>query len=96
MLGTVIGLIFGAIGGNIAGHIMKSELGTLGRSLIGIVGGVFLAAACRSIPGMGGMFSNPLAGGHLNMASMISNGLSGLAGAALLIYLISLIKKQSL
>ena len=39
-LGAIIGLISGAVGGNVAGNVMKnSSLGTLGNSVVGLLGG---------------------------------------------------------
>ena len=40
MLDIIIGLISGAVGGNVAGAAMKeNSLGTIGNSIAGIVGG---------------------------------------------------------
>ena len=40
VIGVLISLISGAVGGNIAGGVLKEQsLGTLGNSIAGIVGG---------------------------------------------------------
>jgi len=44
IVSLVIGLASGAAGGNVAGKVMNSSMGTLGRSITGIVGGTGLAA----------------------------------------------------
>ena len=40
MIGTIIGLLSGALGGNVAGALMKNaSMGTLWNSVVGILGG---------------------------------------------------------
>ena len=50
-LPIIIGLLSGAAGGNVAGKVMKSGMGTMGRSLTGIVGGAGLAGVMSMIGG---------------------------------------------
>ena len=52
-LPLLIGLGSGALGGNVAGKVMKSGMGTMGRSLTGIVGGGALAYAMQMFMGGG-------------------------------------------
>lgn len=52
-LPIIIGLLSGAAGGNIAGKVMKSGMGTMGRSLTGIVGGAGLAGGMSMLGGGG-------------------------------------------
>ena len=41
LVALIIQLISGAVGGNVAGNLLKQyDLGTLGNSIAGIVGGV--------------------------------------------------------
>ena len=39
IVGLLVGLASGAAGGNVAGKVMNSGMGTMGRSLTGIIGG---------------------------------------------------------
>lgn len=52
-LPLIISLASGALGGNIAGKVMKSGMGTMGRSLTGIIGGGGLGFIMQQM-GMGG------------------------------------------
>lgn len=53
MLGLIISLISGAVGGNLAGKLLKSlDLGVVGNSIGGIVGGAGLSQILPLI-GMG-------------------------------------------
>ena len=71
LIGLAIGLLSGAAGGNVAGKVMNSKMGTMGRSVTGILGGAGLAAVSQYIPGLAGLFSDPTAGGGLNLSSCL-------------------------
>ncbi len=81
LLPLIIQLISGAVGGNIAGALLKTfSLGAVGNSLAGIVGGA-----------LGGQLIAILGSGILDgIASDIVSG--GIGGGALMI-IIGLIKK---
>lgn len=51
LLPLILGLGSGALGGNIAGKVLKSGMGPLGRSLTGIVGGGGLASVLSMVGG---------------------------------------------
>lgn len=87
----LIGLASGAIGGNVAGGLMKSAMGPLGRSITGILGG----AGLSSIGQMTGMFgaADPTAGGSLNATSVLQNGGSGLVGGGILTGILGMFNK---
>jgi hypothetical protein len=93
IVGLLIGLGSGALGGNVAGKVMNSGMGTMGRSLTGIIGGTGLAALAPMIPGLGGIFADPSAGGALNVSSILGNVVSGGVGGGLLTFILGLIKK---
>jgi uncharacterized membrane protein YeaQ/YmgE (transglycosylase-associated protein family) len=88
-LGLIISLVSGAVGGNLAGAVMKDKsLGTVGNSLAGILGG-----------GLGGFILNLLgfAGGDaaassLSLPQIISNIAGGGIGGAILLAVISLFR----
>lgn len=86
----IISLVSGAIGGNVAGSLMKgSSLGTLGNSIAGIAGGG-LGGSILGALGLGGVAG--AAGG--GMASMIiGNLLSGGVGGGVVMAVIGFIRK---
>jgi uncharacterized membrane protein YeaQ/YmgE (transglycosylase-associated protein family) len=83
----IILLLCGAIGGNCAGALMKKfSLGTLGNSIVGILGG-----------GLGGQLLNVLGvatsgGGGLELGSIVSGILSGGVGGGVLLLIVGAIK----
>ena|SRR5688572_14433199 len=90
ILALIIQLICGALGGNITGKLFKNiDLGTLGNSIAGILGG-----------GLGGQLLNALGlfggtqGGSLDLASIIGNIASGGVGGGVLMAIIGLIKSR--
>jgi uncharacterized membrane protein YeaQ/YmgE (transglycosylase-associated protein family) len=87
LLPLIIQLASGAIGGNVAGGLMKeNSLGTLGNSIAGIVGG-----------GLGGQILGLLglaaSGGGMDIASIIGSIASGGVGGGVLMAVIGLIRK---
>jgi len=87
MLHIIIQLISGAVGGNGAGALMKKfSLGTIGNSIVGILGG-----------GLGGQLMGllglaPAAGGG-DLNGIIASVLSGGVGGGALMAIIGAIKK---
>ena len=84
----IIQLVCGALGGNAAGKIFKKiDLGTLGNSIAGIVGG-----------GLGGQLLNMLGiatggdAGTLDLGSIIGNIASGGVGGGVLMAIVGAIK----
>jgi len=90
MIDVLIGLASGAIGGNVAGGVMKSNMGTMGRSLTGIVGGVVLSLIGQRIPGLEGMFSM---GGDFSLAGVVGPLVSGGLGGGILTAILGKLKK---
>ncbi len=90
IVGLVIGLAGGALGGNVAGSAMKSNMGTMGRSLTGIVGGTGLSFIAQHF---GLSLGDPTAGGSLDVMSILSNVISGGLGGAVLTGILGAIKK---
>ena len=85
-LPLIIQLISGAVGGNLAGSLMKSNsLGTLGNSLAGIAGG----GLGGQILGMLGMAAS---GGGMDIASILGSVASGGVGGGVVMAVIGLIK----
>jgi len=87
LLPLIIQLVSGAVGGNVAGALLKNyNLGTLLNSVAGIVGG-----------GLGGqllgMLGMAAAGGGMDLAGIVGNVGSGGVGGAVLMIIVGLIKK---
>ncbi|HAF01265.1 MAG TPA: hypothetical protein DCO68_06040 [Methylophilaceae bacterium] len=87
-LGLIIQLISGAVGGNIAGSLMKdSSMGTLLNSVVGILGGG-LGGQLLGMLGVGGA----AAAGSMDIGSIISQVAGGGVGGAVLLAIIGMIK----
>ncbi len=87
LLPLIIELISGAAGGNLAGKLMKNfSLGTLGNSLVGIIGG-----------GLGGQLLGLLGiateTGGVDIGSIIGSIAGGGVGGGVLMAIIGFIKK---
>ena len=87
LLPVIIQLVSGAVGGNVAGSLLKQySLGTTGNSIAGILGG-----------GIGGQLLGLLgvaaAGGGMDVAGIVGSLASGGVGGAVLMVIIGLIKK---
>ncbi|MBN1482477.1 hypothetical protein EH223_10570 [candidate division KSB1 bacterium] len=88
MTELIIQLISGAVGGNIAGGVLKNlNLGPVWNSVVGILGG-----------GLGGQLLNAIgllgqSGGGLDIGSIIGNVASSGVGGAVLLVIVGLIKK---
>ena len=87
LLPLIIQLVSGAVGGNVAGSLMeKFSLGTLGNSIVGILGG-----------GLGGQLLGMLGiaagGGGMDIGSIVGSIASGGVGGGVLMVIIGVIKK---
>ena len=87
IVGLIIQLISGAVGGNIAGAILKKfSLGPIWNSVIGILGG-----------GLGGYILSLLgvapAGGGIDAASIVKDIAGGGVGGGVLLAIIGIIVK---
>jgi len=92
MLGTIISLASGALGGNLAGALMKNaSLGTLWNSVAGIAGGGIGASIL-------GMLSPDMAASAasegLNLSSVLGTVAGGGVGGGVVMAVIGLIKNM--
>jgi hypothetical protein len=88
LINLIIQLIAGALGGNAAGATMKNlDLGTLGNSLAGAIGGAgggtLLTALLPLLQG---------AGGNIDLGPLIGQAVGGGVSGAILTAIIGLIK----
>lgn len=87
----LIQLISGAVGGNVAGSLMKNmSLGTLGNSLAGIVGGGLGGQILQSVLGLGKV----AAGSGLDIGTIISQVAGGGVGGGALMIIIGLLRSM--
>ena len=92
-IGLAIGLLSGAAGGNVAGKVMNSKMGTVGRSWTGVIGGAGLAILSQHVPALAGLFSDPTAGGGLNLSSVLGGAVSGGVGGSVLTAILGKVMK---
>ncbi len=87
-LGLIIQLISGAVGGNVAGSLMKNaSLGPVLNSIIGVLGGG-LGGQLLAMLGVGGAE----AAGTMDIASIVTQVAGGGIGGGVLLAIVGLIK----
>ncbi len=91
MLATIISLASGALGGNLAGSLLKgSSLGTLWNSVVGILGGGVGGTVLGMLsPAMGAA----AASGGMDITSILGSVAGGAVGGGLGMTVVGLIKK---
>lgn len=88
-LPLIIQLVTGALGGNVAGKLLKNmSLGTLGNSIVGILGG----GLGGQLLGMLGLSTGADAG-SMDMAGILGSVASGGVGGGVLMAIIGMFKK---
>ena len=88
IVSLLIQLISGAVGGNIAGSLMKKfSLGTVWNSVLGILGG----GLGGQLLGLLGVSAAP--SGSLDIGSIVGSLASGGVGGGVLIAIVGVIKK---
>ena len=93
IIGLIIQLISGAVGGNIAGAAMKQyNLGTIGNSIAGLIGGGVGAQIIGALVG-GGTGTDLAGAGGLDLGSIIGQIASGGVGGGILMAIVGLIKQ---
>ena len=89
VVALIIQLISGAAGGNIAGSVLKQyDLGTLGNSIAGIIGGGIGGQVLSMVLGGGAA-----AGGNLDIGSIIAQIAGGGVGGGILMIIIGIIRQ---
>lgn len=93
----LVQLIAGGAGGNIIGQLAKKlNLGTLGNSLVGAIGGVAGTWLAGMIPGLddlvGAAAGAAGTAGGLDIGALAGQGVTGLVGGGLLTVIAGLVK----
>jgi len=87
IVGLIIQLICGAVGGNVAGALLKNfSLGTAGNSIAGIIGGGLGGQVLGALLGGGGANASAAVG------SMLGNIAGGGLGGAVLMIIVGIIR----
>jgi len=90
IVNLIISLLGGAAGGNVAGNLMKDKsLGTLGDSIVGILGGGIGGAILQTL-GLGAAAAG--GGGSLDIGSILANVAGGGVGGGILMAVIGAIR----
>ena len=89
IVGLIIQLLSGAAGGNVVGSVLKNiSLGTVGNSVAGIVGGL-IGGKLGPLIGLGAAAATS---GNLDLASILTQIVSGGAGGGILMAIIGAIR----
>jgi uncharacterized membrane protein YeaQ/YmgE (transglycosylase-associated protein family) len=89
LLPIIINLVSGAVGGNVAGSVLKEQsLGTVGNSIAGILGGGIGGQILSMVLGAGSAKTG------LDLGSIISSVASGGVGGVLGLFIIGFIKSK--
>ena len=94
IVALIVQLISGAAGGNIAGALLKQfNLGPVGNSLVGILGGG-LGGQILGMLGAGGAGVAAPAASGLDISSIVSSVASGGVGGGALMIIVGLIRQM--
>ena len=92
LLNLVIQLVAGAVGGNAAGAVLKQfNLGPLGNSIAGIIGGGLGGQILNAI--LSGGAGAPSASGALEIGSLLTQIVGGGVGGGILMVIVGLIRQ---
>lgn len=90
ILPWILSLISGAVGGNVAGAAMKDKsLGTLGNSIVGLLGGGMGGALLKWL----GVAVTTAEASGFNVTQMLSNVAGGGVGGAILLAIVAMARK---
>lgn len=94
-LELIISLLSGAVGGNVAGGLLKNfNLGTLGNSLAGVVGGGLGTSLMGMMGGPAAEVAAEAASGGLDIGSIVSSVATGGVGGGALLAIVGVVKNM--
>ena len=99
LLPILVQLIGGGVGGNVIGQIVKSlNLGPMGNTIVGAIGGFAGTWLASKVPGLdalvGGAAGTAGAAGGLDIGALAGQGVTGLVSGGVLTAIAGLIKSS--
>lgn len=93
LLPLIVQLVSGAVGGNVAGSLLKNlSLGKLGNSIVGILGGG-IGGKLLSMAGIGAAAAAGADAGGMDLMGIVSSIAGGGVGGGVLLAIVGMIKK---
>jgi len=93
LINIIIQLVSGAVGGNVAGALLKKfSLGTLGNSIAGIVGGGLGGQILNAVLGGGAVPAPDVAAGGMDLGAIIQSVAGGGVGGGVLMIVVGLVR----
>ena len=94
LMNLVIQLVAGAVGGNAAGAVLRQfNLGPVGNSIAGIVGGGLGGQFLNAIISASGTAPAAVAGGSLDVGALLTQIVGGGVGGGILLVIVGLIRQ---
>lgn len=89
----LIQVVAGGAGGNVIAQLLKStDLGLVGNSIVGAVGGVAATGLAGLVPGLDALVGATGAIGGLDLGALAGQGATALAGGGLLTLIVGMAK----
>jgi hypothetical protein len=94
LMNLVIQLVAGAVGGNAAGALLRQfNLGPLGNSVAGIIGGGLGGQFLNAAISASGPAPGAVAGGSLDVGALLTQIVGGGVGGGVLLVIVGLIRQ---
>jgi hypothetical protein len=94
LMNLVIQLVAGAVGGNAAGALLRQfNLGPLGNSIAGIIGGGLGGQFLNAAISASGTAPGAVAGGSLDVGALLTPIVGGGVGGGVLLVIVGLIRQ---
>lgn len=99
LLPIIIQLVAGGVGGNVLGRLAKNmDIGTMGNSITGAIGGLAGTWIAGMVPGLDGLIGAAAGAaggaGGLDIGAMLGQGVTGVAGGGILTAIVGLVKNK--
>lgn len=91
-LPIIVQLVTGAVGGNVAGKLLKNlSLGTIGNTIAGLLGGG-VGGQILGLLGLGAGVADAASGGGMDMSNILGSVASGGIGGGLIMAIVGAVK----
>jgi hypothetical protein len=102
LIPIIVQLIGGGVGGNVIAQLVKSlNLGPVGNTIAGAIGGLILTWVAGKVPGLDGLVgavassTGGAAAGGVDVGALAGQGISGIVGGAVLTAIAGAIKNAT-